>query len=60
MNKHNKTNRLIDTQCKLIVARGLRDGGDGQKGEGGSEVQTHNIKSHRDVTYNIGDTVNNI
>lgn len=35
MNKHNKTNRLIDTQYRLIVARGLSDGGDGQKGEGG-------------------------
>lgn len=30
----NKTNRLIDTKCKLMVARGAQGGGIGQNGEG--------------------------
>ena len=54
-NEETNIHELIDTENRLVVARGV-GWGVGEMGEGGQKVQTSSYKiSHGDVMYSNGD-----
>lgn len=55
MNKQNKTNRLRDTENRLMVASGKEGGWMDEKGKEDYEVHSSFIKQrHRAIMYSIG------
>ena len=54
-----KRNRLTDTENKLVVTSGEREGGRGNRGGREEKVQTIRYKiSYKDILYNTGNVAN--
>ena len=61
MCRANSRNRPINTENKVMVARGKRGEGMSEMGEGEWEIQaSRNRISHTERRYNIGNIVNSI